>query len=624
MQIDTKRWPHHWVFFAVCLVYLALVIEPTLLYSGFGSLLPEVPAFLASKAFLSDALSRPGGGATVLAGMLSQCLVHSWPGALVIMLTALGLSDLTRRHFKAAGFGPLTGLTCVPVIMILLIYTRYQHPLLGVLVVSLGLWGARLAQWPCRQVWWGALGFCVSTVITFWLGGTGALAVCVAVTLIHALRDRALRTPLALGLPAALAILWWLLEYVALIGVSQAWYLTLPLSKYVTGGMKTTSKALMLALYGYVPVCLAVLWLGRLARRRLHRGLDKRPRKAKKTRVMDRTPGRAGRFGSLCAFVFPLVLLGLSIFFTHHPLSKPYVQIHHYSHLGQWDRVLETAVGLPKGQTSVYVNHAIVRALYHTGRLPFDLLKYPQTQTGLFLTHEDKVSALTQLKLHDLYLELGQVNMAEKQISEMLAADADFGCFYERLIWIHIIKEQYDTARVFVNALHKAPLYRRTARTLAHALDHGLSEDQAKRVERIRASMPRHTEPVCDSVDQMLIQLLKQNPDNQMAFEYLMTLYCLTGQVNKVAEWLPITARFRYRSTPALYQEAAMVYVATRKDAVDTQRLIAPDILKRYHRFMQLKTAFQKTQQKALLGQLIEEFGSSYFFYLAFGQIGIK
>ncbi|MCF7973349.1 MAG: DUF6057 family protein [Phycisphaerae bacterium] len=625
MQSHIKRWPHHGVFLVVCLVYLALVTEPYLLYSCFGSLLPEVPAFSASTAFLINAVSRPGGCISALTGLLSQCFYGSWPGALAIMATALGLSELTRRHFKAAGFGLLTGLTCVPVIMIILIYNRYQHPLLGVLVVSLGLLGAYLAQWPCRHATWGALLLCVTTVVTFWFGGTGALAVCLAMTLIHALRDRKQGLALVLGMPMALAVIGLLLYYVARIGVAQAWPLTLPHSKLVTGGMKTYSKALMLALYGYAPVCLAVLWLGRLAWQRLHRDLEKKARKNKKAHAMDRTERRPGWFRTVCVSVFPFVLLGLSLYFSHDPLSKPYVQIHHYSHLGQWDQVLEAGASLPKGQTSVYVNHAIIRALFHTHRLAFDLLKYPQTQLGLFLTHEKKVSALTQLKLHDLYLDLGQVNMAEKQISEMLAADIDFGCIYERLIWIHIIKEQYETARIFVNALHKDPLYRRTASTLAHILDHGLPEDQAKRVERIRALMPRHTEPVCESVDQMLLQLLNHNPDNQMAFEYLMTLYCLTGQVNKVAEWLPYTARFPYPATPALYQEAAVIYFVARKEVVDTQRMpIAPETLKRCNRFMQLKTAFQKTKKKALLGQLIEEFGSSYFFYFAFGQVGIK
>ncbi|MCP4451130.1 MAG: hypothetical protein GY809_06690 [Planctomycetes bacterium] len=623
MHIQIKRWPHHWIFFGVCTAYLAQVTEPSLLYSGFGSVLPHVSACPTNFAFLGDALSRPGGLVFAITCVLSQCFISSWPGALAIMLTGLALSELARRHFRAAGFGNLTVLTCLPVITIILTYSRYKHPLLGVLVVCLGLFSAWiLALVPRERSKLGVLLLCVTTVATFWLGGTGAWIVCLAMTLIHALRGRQHGMALTLGLPMSLVIIWILLRYSALTDVSQAWPLTLPHTEPVTGGMKTFSKRLMIALYGIVPGCLSVLLLGRWA----YRGLFKKPRKHKKTSGVRPSKGRlVGMAQTVTTLTLPFVILGLSLHFSHDPLSKAYVQIHTYGHLRQWDDVLAVARQLPKGQTNVYIHHAIVRALSHTGRLPLDLLNFPQTQQGVFLTHETSVSALTQLKLHDLFLDLGQVNMAEKQASELLASDVEFGFIYERLAWIHIIKEQYDTARIFVNALNKNPLHRKAADALAHTLIHGLPADQVKRIERIRACMPTHREPVPEQLDQMLIQLLDHNPDNQMAFEYLMTLYCVTGQVHKVAQWLPHAARFNDPVTPPLYQEAALIHFASRKQAVDTNRIpIAPETIKRYERFMQLNTAFRKTRKKALLNQLIREFGSSYFFYLAFGQVGVK
>jgi hypothetical protein len=627
MLTRITRWPHHWVFYLGCAVYLMVVTEPHLLYSCFGFLLPDVPAFPAHLAFAGEPLSQPGGLLWAVTGLLSQCFYHSWSGTLVIMVTALGLSELARRHFKAAGFGNLTLLTCLPALMIVLMYSRHKHPLLGVLVVCLGLFGAwAYVLASCRYPKLGSPLLCVITVVTFWLGGTGALIVFLAMTLIHLLHRRKQGLALALGLPMALAIIWILLQYLALTSIAEAWPLCLPLSKPVTGSMKAYSKGLMIALYSFAPVCLGLLVLARGAWHRINRSHSKKTRKGKKARAANQAPKRSLVLTKAWAFLgLPFVIMGLSLYFSHDPLSKPYVQIHHYSHLQQWDKVLETARQLPKGQTNVYVHHAIVRALFHTDRLAFDLLKYPQTRQGVFLTHETHVSNLTQLKLHDLFLELGQVNIAEKHASELLASDVDFGCIYERLAWIHIIKEQYDTARIFVNALHKDPLYRKTARALVHILDHGLPEDQIKRIERIRACVPPHTETVRESLDQMLVQLLNQNPNNRMAFEYLMTLYCLSRQVNKVAALLPQAARFNYPSTPALYQEAAVIYYMAQKKAIDTKRIpIAPDTLKRQRRFMQLNAAFQKTKQRALLRQLIEEFGSSYFFYHTFRRVGLK
>lgn len=625
MLTRVTRWPHNWLFFLGCAAYLLFVTEPHLLYTCFGFLLPDVPACPAHLAFADAPLSRPGALLWAVTGLLSQCFYHSWSGTLVITLTALGLSELARRHFKAAGFGNLPVLTCLPVIILVLMYSRYRHPLLGVLSLCLGL----LHAWAYLLVYrrYPKLGgplLCVTTVVTFWLGGSVALIVFLALTLIHLLHRRGQGLALVLGLPLALGIIWLLLQYVALISVAEAWTLTSPLSEAVTGGKQPYTKGLTLALYSVVPMCLGLLILVRSI---WHRIIRKRSRKAKK-KNRSQAANAKGLLASTRAalpLTLPFVFLSLALFYSHDPLSKPYVQIHHYSHFQQWDKVLDTVGHLPKGQTHVYVYHAIVRALFHTDRLPFDLLKYPQAQPGLFLTHESSVSNLTQLKLHDLFLELGQVNMAEKQVSELLAADVDCGSVYERLAWIHIIKGQYETARIFANALHRDPLYRKTARALIHIQDHGLTEDQVKRVENIRTCIPQHTEAVPESMGQVLMQLLRHNPNNKMAFEYLMTLYCLTRQVDRVAAWLPQAARFNYPSPPVLYQEAAAVHLVAQNKGLDRESIpIAPETLKRYSRFTQLRAAFQKGRQKALLRGLIDEFGSSYFFYHAFGQVGLK
>ncbi len=185
----------------------------------------------------------------------------------------------------------------------------------------------------------------------------------------------------------------------------------------------------------------------------------------------------------------------------------------------------------------MYVHHAIVRALFHTDRLPFDLLKYPPTPQGVFLTHEATVTNLTQLKLHDLFLELGQVNMAEKQASELLAADVDCGSIYERLAWIHIIKEQFETARVFVNALHNDPLYRNTARTLVHILDHGLPEGLMVRAVTRRFG-PRLTVHFLARYDQIHFKLyaaVDQGPGKH--YDDLLALEPTADELEAAARW---------------------------------------------------------------------------------------
>ena len=151
-------------------------------------------------------------------------------------------------------------------------------------------------------------------------------------------------------------------------------------------------------------------------------------------------------------------------------LRKPYVLSNYYSSQKRWDKVLELAAHLPKGRNNVYVNHDITRALYHTGRLPYDMFRYPQDPEALLLTHEKRESDLTEWKLSDIFLELGHVNMAQKLASELLTTKDHLGAALEELGWIGIIKGQPSTARVYLEALKRDLIYRGQGRVPAARL----------------------------------------------------------------------------------------------------------------------------------------------------------
>jgi hypothetical protein len=274
----------------------------------------------------------------------------------------------------------------------------------------------------------------------------------------------------------------------------------------------------------------------------------------------------------------------------------------------------------------VYFNHDIIRALYHTGRLPYDLFQFPQTPHGLFLTHEKKVSYLTQFKLCDAYLDLGQANMAEKLASEILATKNHSGFALEKLAWVNIIKGQNHNAGIYLNALKKDLIYRSTAEEMLDALNNGFTPDQAAYIDRLRSYMLQAGHPGTgrDSIEQMLTALLARNPRNKMAFEYLMASYLLTGQVDKIADNIERINGLGYRNIPTLYEEALLIYLSSKKQKIDASRFdISPQTIQRFYRFVQLRTAMQSHDQQAAINRLILEFGSSYFFFYTFGSVGV-
>jgi hypothetical protein len=624
------------IFFLLVTAYICLVIEPHLIYNCFGNILSDAPIFITGWPFLKNSLSLPGGFVMYISGFLSQGFYYSWLGTVIIILSALFLCELSRRHLVIAGYEHAAVLASFPAILLFLIYSRYKHPLPASLTVSLGLLCSLVFErLPMRRFVIRAAVFCIMAALLFWLAGAGGLSVFLLMTVIYAIfiqKDWALSL---LALPASCAIVWALAIYVFLLPPQKAFLSLTPISHIVTTGMKTFSRVLVTILYGFVPVSVLLLFLnGRLFSRtgQNRRVRSKRKRKKTRTAAAKKSAGHLAVklavtvFKKSAVLTLPIALTAAGLYFSYEPMSKPLFLAHDYSLNKQWDKIIDLGRSLPKGKSNVYFNHDIIRALYHTGRLPYDLFQFPQTPHGLFLTHEKKVSYLTQFKLCDAYLDLGQANMAEKLASEILATKNHSGFALEKLAWVNIIKGQNHNAGIYLNALKKDLIYRSTAEEMLDALNNGFTPDQAAYIDRLRSYMLQAGHPGTgrDSIEQMLTALLARNPRNKMAFEYLMASYLLTGQVDKITDNIERINGLGYRNIPTLYEEALLIYLSSKKQKIDASRFdISPQTIQRFYRFVQLRTAMQSHDQQAAINRLILEFGSSYFFFYTFGSVGV-
>jgi len=625
-----KQFPHNLIFFLLGALYLWLVIEPHLIYQCFGTILPNAHPFVTGWPFLKNSLDLPGGFVAYVSGFLSQGFYYSWLGTVIIVVSSLCLCELSRRHLVAAGYARATVLASVPAILIFLIYSCYKHPLPVCLTVSLGLLCSLVFEIvPLRRLVIRAVVYCLMAAVIFWLSGAGGLLVFLLMTVIYGIfvhRDWRLTV---LALLASFAITWGLTQFLFLIPPQKAFLILTPVSPAVTVGMNTYLRVLVILLYGFVPLSVLLLFLGKMvfSKTGQTRKIRSKPNKGKKAHNVARQKKLSPRiFKKPAAIAIPIVLTAGGLYFSYDQMSKPFVLTNDYALRKQWDKVLGLGRSLPKGKSNVYFNHDIIRALYHTGRLPYDLFRFPQTPHGLLLTHEKKESYLTQLKLCDVFMELGQVNIAERLASEVLAIKGHFGIVIEKLAWINIIKGQTSTARIYLNALKKDLIYRGTAEKLLIALDNSFAPDQAAYLDRIRSYMfeEGHAGTSKKSIDQMLIELLVHNPHNKMAFEYLMACYLLTGRVDKIAMNMERLHVLGYQAIPTLYEEAILIYFGSQGQKVDLNKFnIKRNTFERYTKFVQLRNAMQPHNRQAVLRRLIVEFGSSYFFYFTFGRVGL-
>jgi hypothetical protein len=621
--------PHNLIFFLFCTVYLWVVIEPHLLYQSFGTILPHAPSFVTGWPFLVESLDIPGGFVMYMSGFLSQSFYYSWLGAAIIVFVALYVCELSRRHLVAAGYARDTVLASIPAILLFLMYSSYKHPLPACLAVSLGLLcslafeTSRLSMFVIR-----AVVYCLAAAVVLWLAGAGGLLVFAVMTVIYAILVHEDWGLAILALPAGIAITWILAQYVFIMPPQQVFLILTPASSEVTAGMNTFSRILLTLLYAFVPLSVLLMFMGKKA---LSKTVQRRRRLSKPTEREDRHATSGQRKSPLNVFkkpvlvAIPFVLMVAGLHFSYDRMNKTFVLANDYAIRKQWDKVLSLGRSLPKERNNVYFNHDVIRALYHTGRLPYDLFQFPQTPHALLLTHSQEVSSLTRLKLCDLLMELGQVNIAERLASEILATKDHCGIVIEKMAWINIIKGQNENARIYLNALKKDLIYRGTAKELLAALDNGFTPEQAAYIDRIRSCMPEkaYAETSKGSIDQMLVELLVRNPENKMAFEYLMAGHLLTGQLEKIKVIVERLPALSSGAIPTLYEEAILIYHGSTGQKVDLKKFnIKRETVRRYMRFVQLRNALQPDNRQDVLRQLIIEFGNSYFFYFTFGRVG--
>ncbi|MGD8787180.1 MAG: DUF6057 family protein, partial [Phycisphaerales bacterium] len=578
MLYRIKQIPHNLIFFLFGIFYLRFVVEPRLLYHGFGTVLPNAPGFLTGWTFLVKSLNMPGGFVMYVSGFLSQSFYYDWLGAAIIVLCALFVCELSRRHLMAAGYARNTVLASIPAVLLFLIYSQYKHPLPACLAVCLGLLCSlvfeklRLPKFVAR-----AVVYCLIASVVFWLAGTGGLLVFSLMTVIYGIFVRKDWGLAILALPAGYAVVWIFAQYVFVIPPRSAFLILTPVSPAVTAGIKTFSRILLIVLYGFVPLSVLLMFTAKKAfdgvgrKRKRHSG----PAKRKETHTASGWKKLAlAVFRKLALIAVPFVLTAVGFYFSYNRMSKTFLLANDYVIEKQWDKALKLGRGLPKGISNVYFNHDIIRALYHTGRLPYDLFQFTQTPHAIFLTHEREPSSMTRLELCDVFIELGQVNMAERMASEILAIKDHSAIVLEKMAWINIIKGQNQNARIYLNALKKDLIYRSTAEKLLAALDNGFTPEQTAYINRIRSCMPKKTyaEISEGAIDMMLIELLICNPENQMAFEYLMACYLLTGGVEKINAIIERFPALTKKTIPTLYEEAILIYHGSRGQKIDLKK----------------------------------------------------
>ena len=110
------------LLFGLFFLHVLLRVNPALIYYH------QRPVFLTGLGFLKGLLAKPGGPAEYVALFCSQLNYYPWVGALVITLTAGLICLATRGLLRAvANREPHPAAYFIPAILLMLVYSRYEH-----------------------------------------------------------------------------------------------------------------------------------------------------------------------------------------------------------------------------------------------------------------------------------------------------------------------------------------------------------------------------------------------------------------------------------------------------------------------------------------------------------------
>ena len=617
------------LFFVLFYLYIWLEIDTRLIYHGAGAI-TNFPVFFKGWAFLHRFTSYPGGILEYLCALLSQFLYFGWCGALVLTVQAWLLCICTDYLFKAVNLPRLRCLRFVPPVLLLITYTRYTYHFATTtaLLVSLIFACMYLATTQKAKLSRPTV-FLVLSVFVYTITGGAYLVFVLLCAIYELLFTRRWRTAVAYVL-SAIVIPYAGGVLVFDVSIIDAFTNLLPVSWKVFE-YENYKKILIIvsALYLFAPLVLLVSGLCRPSFIQEPQSLSQ-PNAPKK-----KQSGKSGLRSRIISWYTDspvikwsvescllFVLAGAVLFFSRDIKKKALFETDFYASNRMWEKVLATA---PKHPNSYYIVHAVNRALYHTGRMPYELFRFYQNPDTLFLTAAEHRESY--FKKFDLLLDLGHVNMAEHELTESLAADGRRPLILKRLALANITKRTIDTARVYLSALSK---------TIFHAdwATNYLQQLQSDPAFNLRGDDEiqhlRHYMPVEDygfspmPFEQILLDLLERNRLNRMAFEYLMSSYLLTGQLDKLVDNLHRLDDFNYTQIPLLYEEAVLLYMHKEKRPVDLHgRQISRLSRQRFEDFKKIYASYGGNKEAAFQS-LANAYGDTFFFYSTYGLSGLK
>ena len=587
------------VFFAGLFVFF------TFFYNSHLHFQEQFQLFLMTKGFFLSKLGFPGGFSGYIGGFLTQFYYLSFAGPLIIAGLLFTLQQVIKRILQSINSGSaLFPVSFVPSLLAGMILCNEFYPLSAII----GFLLAMLSGLVYVGIKSGRSRFAAGLVLiplTYWLAGGSHFSLLLLMLMYELLQSSGLRKKMPDSNKAVNSDnfkLWYSITYILIAAVIpllvRQYFILQPLMMTFLSefyyNIPTAIPVAVLVLFTLPPLLILIVWFI---------SLKEKSYKA--------------------ALTFQITAFAVLAWFGFKSLANfEAEQIMTYDYLvrnEKWDDVLKYADKKPPRN---FLSLAMLNlSLAKTGQLGNRMFQYDQHGVnGLFLSFNREYVA--PIMGNEIFYQLGLTNASQEYAFESMETIPGMGKsarVIKRLAETNMINGHYKASEKYLKLLEKTIFYRKWAKSTMTCLynEEKINNDPVwgeKRRFMVRSDYFFHVK----NIEAVLNRMVKEHPDNKIAFEYLMAFYMVNKDLRNFITFIPVMEKMQYSNVPISYQEAILFILAlNNQDPITSSpAYISNNTKLRMKSYTEIYTTFTNTRER-----LEKQYGETYWFYLHFGEV---
>lgn len=550
----------------------------------------QLQLFLYHRAFLSDLLFSFGGLSELISRWLLQFFIHPKMGALITTALLLAIAILMNSVTKK--INPKISLILIPLlssVFIFFLHLNHNYYIAGTVAYIFAL-AAFLFYLHTQRPIANLIVSTLFTLLLFWWAGPAAFLFAVTVTLWQFLTTRK-RVLHALTPLFVFVILAFVSVRLSWVGDYRQTFLPA-----IYFHPKLTPPPIIYFPWGLMLLLVVIS--------HLLRNLN-----------ISRRLQYVVVAGQL--LIVPVIVYTLIPTHGQHS-SAEYKKMDYYLRMEGWSDIIE---GSKKPITNLLHAYYLNIALMETNQLGHQFLMFDQKGTKGLVPIEDK--GLPSLVVsNELNFTLGDIAASQRFAFEANLTVSKTGSprLYKRLIQTNLINGEYAVAEKYIQLLEQTHAYKKWAMEQRRFLynDKAITDDPLLGKKRRGLPMDNYLLASHDPVHKVN-SLLKADPTNRSAFDYLASIFLFEKQVSLFIELVDeyCTTEESLADLPEKFQEGIIVYYESDPSAWERYN-VNPRVTEKYINYKQLYLENRSDPRVADI--LYRSFGNTYWLYLMFND----